>query len=259
MSRRSRVLLAASACLLAGCSDKPAELDGAGARDAAAIDSRAKDPALADAATDASMLPLNGFGSITGSCGDLTGAELDSPEPSIVRNAIDFAAMPYTDDDLARLTEGGQEIYTDGNAGGSSIYSEMFAYEVLARCELADLLKTENEIIYDTPGKLSDFLTELEGRKIGVSVTRAFAFPPEEPYTVAQARALLDDKLADILESTANVSPEDAWVKQILHIMAYEPMHADSVATAFARVDAAIKSNTVVMVTVTLGMDGFMY
>ncbi len=203
--------------------------------------------------------PLPGFGAISGDCGLVDGTLLDSPEPLLLRNAIDFADRPFTEDDLAELSAGGREIYLDGNAGGSSIYSEIFAYEVLQRCELAHLLKTETEIIYDTQGVITDLLTEIDGRKIGVSVTRAFGFPPEDPYTVAQARALLEDKLADVLASSDNVSAEDAWVKQILHVLAYEPMHADSVVTAHAEIDPALRADTIVVVTVTDGMDDFMY
>ena len=38
------------------------------------------------------------------------------------------------------------------------MYSEVFAYEWLARCEQATLLKTETEIVYDVVGKKADIL-----------------------------------------------------------------------------------------------------
>lgn len=220
------------------------------------VDSRSLDSAATDAA---SGVPLAGFGAIEGDCGRLDSGELDSPDPSFVTNAIDFANMPYHDGLLGQLSPGAQQIYTDGNAGGSSIYSEMFAYEVLNRCELAALLKTENNIVYDTPGAITDFLTEIDARKIGVSVTRAFHFPPEDPYTVEHATTLLTDKLADILESSANVSAEDAWAKQILHVMAYEPMHVQSLEAAYADLEPTLTADTVVVVTLTDGQDDFMY
>ena len=68
-----------------------------------------------------------------------------------MQNTIDFGDNPYDTSDYALLTAGGQEIIDDGNAGGSSLYSEVFAYEVLSRCEGAMLLKTETEVIYDDP------------------------------------------------------------------------------------------------------------
>ncbi|MEM9494275.1 MAG: hypothetical protein AAGC55_34335, partial [Myxococcota bacterium] len=248
--------------VLGACSDDGADaLDGedAGAGDAAESDIDSSPGGDAGADGGPPDTPLDGFGAITGQCGLLDSSALDSPEPLLVRGDIDFGTTPYSDDDLDLLSPGGQEIYRDGNAGGSSLYSEMFAYEVLYRCELAELLKTENEIVYDDPGPISDMLVSIAGRKVGVSVTRAFVFPPDQPYDVARARELLDDKLTDVLASSSNVSDKDRWVKQILHIMAYAPMHAESLMTAYGGVADEVKADTIVVVTVTSGDDQFLY
>ena len=117
------------------------------------------------------------------------------------------------------LSAGGQEIFDDGNAGGSSIYSEMFAFEMLFQCESAQLLKTETEILYDTSGPLTDMLVSFGGTKIGVSVTRAIKFPFDQPLSVAEATTRLEDKLADINTSSMNVNAADAWEKQILYVV----------------------------------------
>lgn len=213
-------------------------------------------------ATDGDMtteaVPLPGFGTITGLCG-IIDDELFDAQPSYFVNTIDFAMDGYDDGDFGLLTAGGQEIITDGNAGGSSIMSEVFAYEVLARCELAVLLKTETEVVYDTQSKITDLLVEIDGHKVGVSVTRAVGFPFEDPYTVEQARNLLEGKLSDIQLSSESVSAQDAWVKQILHVIAYAPMHADSLAAAFDMIDPAIKADTILWVTISEGDDAFIY
>lgn len=237
--------------LVAGCGDDTGLLTPDGA---AVADARAADAAGPDATP---AFPQPGFGSISGAC-DVLDTELTEPAPSYVTSAIDFATM-YTDADLAALTAGGQEIVAEDNAGGSSLLSEVFAYEVLARCELAALLKTETEVIYDTSGKITDLLVAIDQLTIGVSVTRAVAFPFDDPYTVAQAYDLLDRKLADILESTANVSETDRWEKQILAVLAYAPEHAESLATAYASIDPAIAADTIVWIVVTNGADDFIY
>ena len=213
-----------------------------------------------DAAPDAGAeVPLMGFGALSGECGVLD-EELAADGPVFVRNTIDFGDMPYTDAELELLTEGGQEIIADGNAGGSSLLSEVFAYEVLQRCELAALLKTETEIVYVDPnGKLTDLLVEIDELKIGVSVTRAVGFPRDDPYTVERARELLTDKLEDVAASSANVAAEDAWVKQILHVIAYAPQHADSMAQAYTELSPEVLSDTIVIVTVSEGQDDFLY
>ncbi len=204
------------------------------------------------------VYPLPGFGEISGDC-DVLDEELTSLEPAFFVNHIDFGMDPYDPEDFPKLTPGGQEIISDGNAGGSSLYSEVFSFELLARCEAASLLKTETEIIYDTQGKLTDLLVELDGLKVGVSVTRAVAFPFQNPYSVAQAKTLLEGKLSDIHVSSANVSAEDAWVKQILYVIAYGEGHAASLQEAFEQIDPAIKGDTVVMVGVSDGDDAFLY
>lgn len=205
-----------------------------------------------------STVPLEGFGTLSGTCGVLDD-ELTSTESFFFSNAIDFGLDPYDTADFALLSAGGQEIINDGNAGGNSVMSEVFAYEVLHRCELAELLKTETEVIYATTGTITDLLLDIDGLKVGVSVTRAVGWPREDPYTATQAQSLLEDKLNGVLASSANVSSEDRWVKQILHVIAYAPEHVTSLQTAYDLIDPSIKADTIVLVTVSNGEDIFLY
>jgi hypothetical protein len=108
-------------------------------------------------------------------------------------------------------------------------------------------------------GKKTDLLVELDGLKVGVSVVRAVGFPQDDPYTPAQADDDPQEEARDILVSSANVAPEDAWVKQILSVVAYGPMHRDSILAAYAGLDPAIKADTILVVTVTDGDDLFIY
>lgn len=202
--------------------------------------------------------PTPGFGAISGACGFVAG-ELDSASPSLYVNHFDFGTDPYDEGDLAKLTEGGREILRDGNAGGSSILSEVFAFEMLARCDGAVLLKTETEVVYDTPAKITDMVVEIDGKKVGANPTRAVGFPFEAPYTVEQAKTILEKKLGDIKSSSETVSAEDRWVKQILTVFAYADSHIEPVETAWKSIDPALRANTIVIVTVTDGNDQFIY
>jgi hypothetical protein len=268
MTIRRSILAALLSIALAACADTtPTRFDG-GVPDAAPMDA-AVDTAL-DATADVQMdAPadaigadggaLPGFGAIAGPCAMIT-AELTTPTSSYFLNRLDFGADPYDDPaDLERLTAGGQEILAEGTAGGSSGLSEAFAYEVLARCEGATLVKTETEIVYDTAGALTDILVEIDGVRLGVSVTRAFVFPPTDPFTVAIATERLTGKLSGVLESSENVSEEDAWTKQILLIVAYADMHAESLMTAYGSLDPSLTADTIVYVVVTDGMDEPLY
>lgn len=208
---------------------------------------------------EGSEVPLSGFGEITGECGFLD-TELTDEGAHYFKNKIDFATDPYDQSDYIYLTDGGKAIYDEGNLGGSSIYSEVFAYEVLNRCEFALLLKTESVIDYQNGGgKKTDFLVNIDDYKVGVSVTRALKYPFDAEYTVSDAESLLNDKLSDILLSSANVAASDSWEKQILHVIAYSDQHAQSLATAYSLLDSAVKADTVVIVTVSDGDDGFLY
>lgn len=201
------------------------------------------------------------IGALSGTCGALEPADLVASAPAFkIDNELDFGMMAMAEPDPATLASETKAVYDAGNLGGSSIWSEVFAFDVLRRCELATLQKTEAEIVYQDPGgKKTDILVTIDGATIGVSVTRAYHFPPEEPYTVAEAQALLEDKLADIHLSTANVAPRDAWQKQILHVIAYEPDYVTALDAAWALVDPAIKGDTIVIVTLTSGDDAFIY
>lgn len=203
---------------------------------------------------------LDGFGTISGQVNNISAIEINSSSPYSFRNTIDFADNPYDDTDFDLLSAGAQKIITDSGSSGSSTLTLAFSYDILYRTESAILLKSESEIIYQDPaGKTTDFLVEIDGRKVGVMTARAVSFPYTDPYTISAAQTLISNKLQDILDSTANVATEDIWNKQILHIFAYSAQHADLLETAWANANSALKSDTILIITVTEGDDGFLY
>jgi hypothetical protein len=199
--------------------------------------------------------PLDGFGEIEGDCGLLLNSSMDD-DPFIIQNSIDFANRTI---DSTELSVGGQEILNDGNLNNGSLYSEIFAFELLYRCETATLLQTETEIEYTDPtGKKTDLLVSIQNQQYGISVTRAFNYPPEEPYTTEAAETLLADKLADISLSSANV-PAGTWNRQILSIIAYSTDHASEIKSGWESMTNVEKGNTIIYVTATHGEDDFIY
>jgi hypothetical protein len=249
-----------------GASDAAsADAPGAPAIDASPIDATLADarpfdaPPALDAGPDALGLPLAGFGDLSGMCGVLAVADLTGAAPELFRDTMTFTRRYNDPADRPLLTPGGLHLAETPNAGGSSGFSEIFAYEELARCELAGLLKTETEIVYSTTGKITDLEVDIDGHKIGVSVTRAVAFPFGSVYTLDAATALMTKKLGDIQLSTANVSAADRWDKQILAVLAYDDAAADTIAQAWTALDPSIKADTIVIVTSTAGDDTFIY
>jgi hypothetical protein len=205
-------------------------------------------------------VPRPGFGDITGTCGVLTLAELDGTVPLWFQGELTFSNRYDDPAERDQLTPGGLEIILDGNAGGSSLYSEVFAYEWLARCELATLIKTETEILYDTvDSKRADLLVEIDGRRVGVSVTRAMTFPFGQPYTLAAATALFDRKLDDLQLATQHAVPGDHWTKQMVWAEAYDLQHAQVAMQAWAGFDDQTRGDAILIVVVTNGDDLFIY
>jgi hypothetical protein len=238
---------------LAACGDSsPA------APDAAHVVDATPDASL-DASPDAALDAAPGFGALSGMCGAITPADLTGPTPRVIRVSFDFAREYMDPQDRPLLTTGGQHLAETPNAGGSSGLSEIFAYEELGRCEAAALLKTETEIIYDTVSKKTDMEILLDGHKIGVSVTRAFAFPLGTTYTLDMATQLLTKKLGDIPQSTASVSAGDRWDKQFLSILAYDDDAANTTEQAWMALDPALQGDTIVVLVATNGADTFIY
>ena len=99
----------------------------------------------------------------------------------------------------------------------------------------------------------------IDATHVGVSVTRAFHWPPDEPYTTEEAFDLLDDKMSDVLLSADNVVAADAWSRSILHIIAYNDDHADRIEEAYGTLPGELKIDTLVFLTVTDGEDEFLY
>lgn len=215
--------------------------------------------AMADAAGDAAPDAAAGLTTYSGMCGVLAQMQLTGPTPQLFTDTLTFARAYMDPADRGLLTPGGQHLAATPNAGGSSGLSEIFAFEELAHCEMAALLKTETEIVYDTTGKITDLEVLIAGRKIGVSVTRAVAFPFGQPYTLNAASTLITKKLTDIKASTMNVSAADRWDKQILAVLAWDDQAADIVTQAWTAADAQTKADTIVIVTVTAGEDTFIY
>ena len=187
------------------------------------------------------------YGEIQGTCGSLA-AQLDSSEPSFFSNVYLFDdALQFNP---AHLSSGAETRYNSDNAGGSSMCSEVMSIQVLEEGEGATLYKMETEVLYDIAGDITDYVVIINGEKVGVSVTRAYKGPFVDEYTPADATELLEKKLLSIQESSANVSAEDQWVKQILHIWTLHEEWRDTVATAWESIDPSIKGNTIVLVTV---------
>ena len=146
-----------------------------------------------------------------------------------------------------KLTKEASCIQYTPNAGGSSVESETLSFEILKKLYNARLRFTEEEVAYfPFGGSKTDYVAVLFDSVIGVSVTRAFKFN-NEPFSFDDAFVLLSKKLKGIIQSTKNTMVR--WEKQILHVWVLDEQAAFSLLTAWDHLDASLKSNTVLLIT----------
>jgi len=192
------------------------------------------------------------WGTITGACGVISAA-VKEDSAAVLHTTYTFTNADTFDSNS--LEGRAKKRYDEPNAGGSSKCSEVMSMQLLIDCEDAAVTKLETEIVYDTEGKIADYLIDIDGVKAGVSVTRAYKGPVIDVYTAEDATSLLEKKLAGIAEARENVSEEDSWDKSLVHIWTLYPEWAETVTQAWNALDDAIKGTTLVLVTVEQGSD----
>jgi len=226
------------------------------------VDAGAETAAL-DSASDASVgdsiAPFDILGTASGECGAIKGL-VKAASSVVVEIPLTFDSTDKYE--RARLSPGGKVVYDAPNAGGSSKESEVMTYELLYHCDDAALLKTETLIKYGpaadgSPATITDMLVTIGGEKIGVNPKRVFK-PLPLSMTDDEVRTQLVKDFQSINGSSARVLPEDKWVKQILHVWVPNTTYYDAVKRVLPTIDAATKSNTIVLITRTTG-GGFLY
>lgn len=218
---------------------------------------REDDRSPLDASAEASdeTTPDGILGTLEGSCG-IVKTQLTTKTPTLEQNTLTFAAGETYE--RVNLSPDGQRLFDTPNAGGSSSESEVMSFEILRACEGAKLLKTETEIGYSSAsGSITDILVEIAGKKVGVSVTRAYR-PQNQTFSDTDVKALLEKKLEGVNASSERVVADDTWVKQILHVFAANKAQADAVVRVLPTIDADIRADTIVLLTQTTG-GGFVY
>ncbi|KAK6188611.1 hypothetical protein SNE40_004753 [Patella caerulea] len=167
----------------------------------------------------------------------------------IIQSQHDFEYFDGFPDNKEYLLSGSLKLLRVPNAGGSSLLSEVFSYELLGRHFGAKLHKTEMEIEYKTRnGPMTDYAVDINGTRLGVSVTRAMKFGGN--YTEEHAHHLLNKKLKGVNQSTQNSFT--TWTKQILHVWTTSDNITDIITKVYEHdIPPALKTNTLVLVTTT--------
>jgi hypothetical protein len=150
------------------------------------------------------------------------------------------------------LTANAFRVSTEVNAGGASIVSEALSAEVLSLLYNAQGLRTEMEVQYLFPGwSMVDYVVEMFGSRVGVSVTRAMGYPHESTFGVDEAQRLLNKKLTGLVTARRNMGKRDSFQKSVLHVFAQSERVANLLYEQFHLLDMDVRNNVVVLCTVT--------
>jgi len=178
---------------------------------------------------------------------DLVSGLKDSSEPLFLRT--DFASLRPAFADIG-LSDDAQRMFEQPNAGGNSVASEVISLELMSAFVQAKLMWTEMELQYFPLGsKITDYSIRVKDATYGVSVTRAMKFRGE--FSLYDAECLLCKKLFGVVQSSKNVLKQFRWQKQVLHIFAEADYIYDVLHRAYANICPELKSNTMIIVTVS--------
>lgn len=144
----------------------------------------------------------------------------------------------YAKAPLGPIARGSLEI---PNAGGKSEVSEAHSIHMMCACFGATQVLYENqvsywaEICFGKGSKMVDYVCTIAGQRVGVSVTRAMAFPTRRPelYTQEQADRLVAKKVHGLIVSREAVTEHHSFTKSILHVWCQTKRIADMVISSF--------------------------
>lgn len=117
------------------------------------------------------------------------------------------------------VCEYAKKIYLEPNAGGKSVNSEAISANVLNHLYNITDITTEMEIQYRWYNyKRCDYICELYGQRVGVSVTRAMGYPDPSNFTPEHAWKLLNKKIDGLLIAREGVIDKYNFNKCVLHV-----------------------------------------
>lgn len=149
----------------------------------------------------------------------------------------------------SELSEGGERVLREPNAGGNSLLSEVLSFELMHVKYGATLEKTEMEINYHSDTKKVDYSMQVGGRKYGVSVTRAFHFVDDNLFTPKDVFRILEKKLEGLPIASKNVVRKDRWDTQVLHVWVRSFNVARLIQEVYPTFPEDLRRNTIVMLT----------
>lgn len=177
----------------------------------------------------------------------------DDPVPAFYWNEM----RTHTDWDNFKLGDCAKKVLRDINAGGNSIISEALSAEILVREFGASGIRTEMEVEYSFSNwKICDYTIrmqgncDLQGKNVGVSVTRAFNYQDDSKFTYSDAETILNKKINGLILARSGISEKDAFYTSILHVWVKTNRTKNLLHRAYKKLPTELKDNVIILCTV---------
>lgn len=178
-----------------------------------------------------------------------TTTEYESDFNRAMKTNCTFAGdnVSITIDTMVALTRSGvialgddaTRVYREPNAGGASVVSEALSVEYMARRVRASNTVPEMKIQYFFYNwKKIDYISSINGERIGVSVTRAMGFPSPTLFTMEDATRLGTKKLYGLILARSGISECHNYNRSILHVFCQSQQIAVLMQEAFRTIIA---------------------
>lgn len=156
---------------------------------------------------------------------------------------------------VKNLCEETIKLLNEKNAGGNSVKSEAWAYQILRDEFKSEGCTSEMNIKYFHPWwKKCDFITRIDDQPIGVSVTRATFKKNDNPDKLdLRISDLLRKKLSGLVIARAGVSEETVFEKSILFVWSPDHITSKLIDITFNQLtDDSLKSDVSLVICQTL-------
>lgn len=171
-------------------------------------------------------------------------------EPFVVQHTLRNNPKKHMKDwdvcDFAR------KLYCEPNAGGKSVNSEAFSANILNELYGITNILSEMEVQYMWYDYTKcDYVCTIYDQRVGVSVTRAMAFPDPSYFTIDDADRLLKKKINGLMVAREGIITKYDFKKCILHIWCESKGIADIVKQRYQLIDNETRDNIIIVLTVT--------
>lgn len=147
------------------------------------------------------------------------------------------------------------------NAGGKSQYSEALSMQYFRERFRARKYIPEMEIKYWIDYKMCDYICNVKGNRVGVSVSRAMGYPTAEDFTPDIAYRLLRKKLHGLVVASRGVCEKQEFHISVLHIFCQNQKISEMVMDIYPQILTEDDSDTIrdVIIILTVCEQNYIY